>query len=267
MRILSLNVWGGALHRELLDYLVLADADVYCLQEVTRSHGHRSDRLVYRDGDLRLNQRADLFGELREALPGHDGVFHPTARGELHDGEALHPQQFGLATFVRSTIPVIGSAAEFVHGDFSPHEFGDHPRPRNAHAVRVFDYRTHRAMTIVQLHGLREEGGKADSPARDAQTARLIGIIDQVARADETLVVCGDLNVLPDSRMLQELGRRGLVELVTRRGFSSTRSSFYPRPGRYADYLLVSAEEPVRGFDVVASPEVSDHLALVLELP
>ncbi|RIJ70318.1 endonuclease/exonuclease/phosphatase family protein [Nakamurella silvestris] len=264
MRVLSLNVWGGTLHDELLDYLKAVDADAYCLQEVSRSHGSRSEWLTYRDGDVELNQRADLFGELRAALPGHDGYFCPTARGELHDGQGLQPQEFGLATFVRSTVPVIGSALEFVHGAFSPHSFGDHPRSRNAHAIRVFDYPTGKTLTVVQLHGLREEDGKSDSPTRDAQTDALVALIGRVAHPEDALVVCGDLNVLPDSRLFSTLGRLGLVDLVTTRGFTDTRTSHYRKGNRFADYLLVSTGTPVADFQVVEQPEVSDHRPLLL---
>ena len=69
MRIISLNVWGGMLHASLMDYIVQADADIYCLQEGPRAPGSRSEWLSYRDHDVELQQRANLFDELRAALP------------------------------------------------------------------------------------------------------------------------------------------------------------------------------------------------------
>jgi len=57
-----------------------------------------------------------------------------------------------------------------------------------------------------------------------------------------------------------------LVDLVTTRGFTDTRTSWYPKEGRYADYLLVTPEVNVVRFDAVAEPEVSDHRALLLEI-
>ena len=83
MKILSLNVWGGMLHAPLLDYLVAVDADVYCLQEVPRAVAARSEWLTYRDGTVELQQRANLYREIANALPGHDGFFAPAMRGEL----------------------------------------------------------------------------------------------------------------------------------------------------------------------------------------
>ena len=264
VRILSLNVWGGLRSPELLDYLVELDADVYCLQEVPRAHGSSSEWLTYRDGDVELQQRADIYGELRSALPGHDGFFCPTTRGTLFDGEVPRQQEFGLATFVRASIPVIGASLDFVHGDFAGYGFGPHPRPRNAHVLRLFDYSTGRATSVAQMHGLREESGKDDTPARQVQSDALVRLLERLQRPGAGLVVCGDFNVLPDSSLLEVLAQQGLRDLVTAGEVQDTRTSFYGKPMRSADYLLVSAEVQVLDFEVVTSPEVSDHRPLLL---
>lgn len=264
MKILSLNVWGGTLHAPLLDYLAAVDADVYCLQEVTRAVSARSEWLTYRDDAVELQQRANLYREIAAALPHHDGFFAPAMRGVLMEGEHACWQEFGLATFVRQDIAVIGQALDFVHGAFSPHEFGPHPRPRNAHALRLYDYRTDRAFTVAQFHGLRTEDGKGDNPDRNAQAEAVIALIERLHRQDEALVLCGDLNLLPESRTFETLARLGLTDLVTTRGFTDTRTSLYKKPGRYADYMLVNGKVSITDFTVIKTPEVSDHRALLL---
>lgn len=264
VKILSLNVWGGLLRDELLDFLVSSDADVLCLQEVPRAPTSRSPWLTYRDGSAEIQQRADLYGELRIALPHHDGFFFPATRGELFDGDTPCWQEFGLATFVRSGISVVGQALEFVHGAYAPHGFGQHPRPRNAHAVRLFDYNADQTVTVVQMHGLREKSGKRDSPARDAQANALLRLIERVRPLSEPLVVCGDLNVLPDSGLFTTLAALDLIDLVTTRGFTDTRTSHYSKPDRFADYMLTSPQVAVLDFDVITEPEVSDHRPLLL---
>lgn len=266
MRILSLNIWGGMLHAPLLAYLPMVDADIYCLQEVSRAPAARNPWLTYRDGAVELQQRAHLYDEIAAALPGHDGRFAPTAQGELADGEARCWQQFGLATFVRKGIPIMAEALDFIHGSFAPDGFGAHPRARNAHAVRLFDQATDAPVTVVQLHGLRDPAGKHDTPARIAQAKALVLLIKRIWRTGERLVVCGDFNVLPDSHTFHILGRIGLTDLVTSRGFTDTRTSFYKKDGRYADYMLVTPDIRVKAFDVVAKPEVSDHRPLWLEM-
>lgn len=266
MKILSLNVWGGMLHAPLLDYLTAVDADVYCLQEVPRAVAARSDWLTYRDGAVELQQRSNLYKEIATALPGHDGFFAPAMRGELLDGDRACWQEFGLATFIRQDIAVIGQALDFIHQDFSPHGFGAHPRSRNAHAFRLYDYLADRPLCVMQFHGLRTENGKDDTPSRDAQAEALIALVDRLHRPDEGLVLCGDFNLLPDSRTFDALRRLGLTELVTTRGFTDTRTSLYTKPGRYADYMLVNDAVPVSAFTVVETPEVSDHRALLLTI-
>jgi endonuclease/exonuclease/phosphatase family metal-dependent hydrolase len=266
LRIISLNVWGGKLHAPLMRYLAETDADVLCLQEVVRAPDVDAGWLLYRDHGVELPQRANLFDEICAALPNHDGFFSPVARGMLFHGTELVPAEFGLATFVRKRHPVIGQLSAFVHGVYSPDGWGEHPRSRNAHCLRLFNHAGGYAFTIAQMHGLRDLAGKGDTPARAAQAKSLAELVEQVRVPGERLVVCGDFNVLPDSVTFAELGRLGLADLVTTRGFSDTRTSHYAKDGRYADYMLVNAEVGVIDFDVVAAPEVSDHRALRLDI-
>ncbi|KQV68157.1 endonuclease/exonuclease/phosphatase family protein [Rhizobium sp. Root1220] len=265
MRVISLNAWGGKLHAPLMHYLAAADPDVLCLQEVTRSVTVSSDWLEYRDGIHILPQRANLFDEIKAILPTHDAFFAPMARGKLFDGDAEVWSEFGLATFVRGTYPIIGHAMDFVHGSFSGDSYGPHPRARNAHCVRLFDYAADRPVAIAQLHGLRDLAGKGDTPARHAQADALVGLIERLWRQGEALVVCGDFNVLPGSVMFEALAGLGLKDLVTTRGYTDTRTSHYTREGRFADYLLVTPDVGIRTFQVVEQPEVSDHRPLLLD--
>ena len=266
LRIVSLNAWGGRLHEPLMRYLVDIDADVLCLQEVVRTPGAEADWLVYRDHGVELPQRANLFEEIKAALPSHDAFFCPVARGELFDGDRRFVSEFGLATFVRRTYPVIGQALGFVHGEFSADGWGPHPRSRNAHCIRLFDYEHGYPITIAQMHGLRDIEGKGDTPARRHQADALVEIIRQVRQGDERLVVCGDFNVLPGSITFEILGSLGLVDLVTSRGHDDTRTAHYRKHPRFADYMLVTPGIEVINFDPVAEPEVSDHRALLLDL-
>jgi endonuclease/exonuclease/phosphatase family metal-dependent hydrolase len=266
MRILSLNAWGGRLHEPLIPYLASANPDVLCLQEVVHTPLSGRDWLDYRDDGMQLPQRANLFGEIAAALPDHRDFFCPAARGDLYDGDKRVPSEWGLATFVRNDLAVIGQAQDFVHGEFSPDGFGEHPRSRNAHAVRVFDFEAGLPVTIAHTHGLRDVAGKQDTPARESQAVRLAELIRHTWREGERLVVCGDFNVLPGSSTFDRLSELGLTDLVTARGHDDTRTSFYEKTPRFADYMLVNDAAKVRDFQVVAEPEVSDHRALLLEL-
>ncbi len=265
MRVLSLNAWGGGMWDELSAWLPKVGADVVCLQEVVRSDGV-TGWVTYADDDRRIPQRADLFADVAALLPGHRGRFLTSDRGPVTGpGGTRHDHDFGIATFIADGWSVIGEEARFVHGDFVVHRdrwpSGD--RPRIAHAVRLVDHEGGRPVTVVQAHGLRDPDGKGDTPARLAQARRLAALATRTAGAGDLVVVCGDLNLLPDSETFAVLAEAGLTDLV---GTADTRTSRYPKPVRHASYLLVSDPGAVRDLTVVTDPEVSDHRALLLDV-
>lgn len=264
MEIMCLNGWGGKLHENLLPYIQTAAPEILCLQEVAHSSASDKDWLTYRDGDHILPQRENFFRDVSRALPHHVAIFCPAAQGVLWDEDQSIPSQWGLATFVHTSVPIIGQVQGFVHKTYSPVGYGDYPRSRSAHGVRVYDYNTNRSVSVTHMHGLRDLNGKMDTPERTEQAQRLLDLSQQVSEPEDVVVICGDFNVEPESETLRILADAGLSELVTGRGFTSTRNSQYKKPGRFADYMLISDADAVQKFDVVYDPEVSDHCPLVL---
>ncbi|WP_043632314.1 endonuclease/exonuclease/phosphatase family protein [Nonomuraea candida] len=265
MRIISLNAWGGAMFDELAPWLDECDADVLCLQEVTRTPGG-GGWTRFDDAERSLPQRADLLADVRARLPRHLGLFTASDSGPVLDhGHGTRRQDFGLATFVAETYPIAGLRSAFVHGGYTEHQeaWPADGRPRAALAVRTYDHRARRFVTVVNLHGLRDSRGKADTPARRAQADRLADLVKGVREDGDLTVVCGDFNVLPGSETFRVLAGLGLTDLV---GDADTRTSRYPRPVRHASYLLVSDPAAVRRFEIATAPEVSDHRALILDL-
>jgi endonuclease/exonuclease/phosphatase family metal-dependent hydrolase len=265
LKVVCLNGWGGKLHDQLIPYLVAERPDVLCLQEVVHSPATHHDWLTYRDGDHILPQRANFFREVAKALPEHVATFCPAAQGVLWDKDIQIPSQWGIATFVRASLPVIAQAQGFVHKEFSANGYGDHPRSRSAHAVRVYD-QSLGAVSITHMHGLRDPAGKADTPARAAQARRLLALSDQICEPGDLRIICGDFNVNADSQTLAFLKSHGFQDLVTAGGFSGTRTSHYTKPAKFADYMLINRPKAVARFDVVTTPEVSDHCPLVLTI-
>lgn len=266
MKVVCLNGWGGKLHSELLPYLEIEQPDVLCLQEVVHTPSTNKDWLTYRDGPHILQQRANFFRNVSEVLPEHTAIFCPAAQGVLWDGDQQVESYWGLATFVRSSFPIIAQAQGFVHKSFSPYGYGDHPRSRSAHAVRIFDYTGNKTISITHMHGLRDLAGKHDTQERNDQARRLYALSEQVSEPNDIRIICGDFNVEPQSETLDYLNTKGFVELVTANRFKGTRTSHYNKPRRFADYLLINRLEAVKRFNVVYAPEVADHCPLVLEI-
>ncbi|MEM8971225.1 MAG: endonuclease/exonuclease/phosphatase family protein [Pseudomonadota bacterium] len=266
MQIMCLNGWGGKLNEALLPYLIETAPDVLCLQEVVHTPTSDKDWLTYRDGAHILPQRANFFRDVCRALPEHTATFCPAAQGELWDGESSIPSQWGLATFVHRRLPVVGQVQEFVHKDFSPHSYGDHPRSRSVHGVRIYDYDADRFIAVTHMHGLRDLNGKMDTPERAKQAQNLLAAAKSIAQPGDLEVICGDFNIEPDSETLRVLGDAGYTELVKARGIESTRTSHYKKTTKFADYMLVSDTAAVASFDAPAVPEVSDHRPLILDI-
>ena len=266
MKIMCLNGWGGKLYDKLLPYLSSSNPDFLCLQEVIHTPSTNKAWLTYRDGDHILLQRANLFRDVALALPNHEAIFCPAAQGVLWDGDVRVPSQWGIATFVRKSLSIVAQSQGFVHKTFSPDGYGEHPRSRSAHVVRVFDFEKNRPICIAHMHGLRHLKGKMDTPERAEQARKFASMIERTTENDDCLVVCGDFNVEPESETLRILSETGLVELVTTRTTKGTRNSHYKKSGRYADYMLVNANVTVLSFEVVFDPEVSDHCPLVLDI-
>jgi endonuclease/exonuclease/phosphatase family metal-dependent hydrolase len=263
VRVVSLNAWCGGMLESLVQWLPGCGADVLCVQEVTWTDGH-DGWVTYADGDRTSRQRASLFEDLRRALPGHQAQFFTCDTGPVlaEDGAVLR-QHFGIATLVAPHLAIVGSDACFVHGTFAQHDaWPSEGRGRMAHAVRVA-HPDGRCATVAHLHGVRMASGKGDTPQRLRQAEQLAALLARVRRPGDLAVVAGDLNILPDSETFEVLGRVGLSDMV---GQTDTRTSAYAKPGRHASYLLVSDRDAVASFEVLATPEVSDHRPLVLDL-
>ncbi|GIZ97206.1 metal-dependent hydrolase [Tsukamurella sp. TY48] len=264
MRIVSVNAWGGAMHDELLAWLRESNADIVCLQEVTRTPG-ATGWSTFADGERTLPQRLNLLDDLARCLPRHQPHFVVNDAGPVVDaGGARRRQDFGIATFVRDEHPVTGLDARFVHSSSVDHEeWSVDDRPRAALTVTVRDRAAGRTVAVIQAHGLRDPAGKQDTAARMDQARRLADAVRAASVASDLVVLCGDLNLLPHSETFTLLRAAGMTDLV---GTADTRASRYRKPIRSASYLLVSDESAVRGFEIVASPEVSDHRALLLDI-
>ena len=105
-----------------------------------------------------------------------------------------------------------------------------------------------------------------DTPERAKQARRFVSIATRIVESNDPLIACGDFNVEPQSETLKILSEAGLTDLVTTRTNKGTRSSYYKKPGRYADYMLINTHVNVLDFEVIFEPEVSDHCPLVLEI-
>jgi len=116
-------------------------------------------------------------------------------------------------------------------------------------------------ITVINFHGLWNGQGKGDSEERLTQSENILNFVKGLSN---DFILCGDFNLLPETKSLKMLEEHGLRNLIKEYGITSTRTSFYTKPERYADYIFTTKGMEVKEFKVLPE-EVSDHSALLLE--
>ncbi len=249
MKVLSLNTWAGRASLEnLLNFLVSHDdVDIFCFQEIWNG-GEKLIKKIFPDERVQ-EVEWNILEKLAAALPGYNYYFHP-----------CYFDFFGQAVFVKNNIDVLGEGSEFVYrekGYFSTEELGDHARD-----IQYVHVKTEQGVyTIINFHGLWVETGKDDTEDRLLQSENILNFIKNI---QNPIIVCGDFNLNPDTESIKKFEYFGLRNLIREYNITSTRTSLYPKPNRFADYTFVSNGIKVKDFQVLPD-EVSDHSPLYLE--
>lgn len=254
MKLISLNTWGGRAGKaELIRFFAdrKDEVDLFCLQEVWAAPYPHLEGVDA--GGVTLNHDDILvYGkkEIADTLPHHTPYFHPH-----------HLENYGLMTLVRNSIDVRESGEVFVHKwkDFVPEgDIGLHAR--NIQYVSFMQ--NGKTITVVNFHGLWNGRGKTDSDDRIAQSQK---IIDFLRTCSGEVILCGDFNLLPDTRSIKMFEDFRLRNLITEYKISSTRTSHYTKPEKFADYVFVSKGLRINDFKVLLD-EVSDHAPLFIDV-
>jgi endonuclease/exonuclease/phosphatase family metal-dependent hydrolase len=238
----------------------MGEADVVCMQEVARN-------------DPAIAGGADQAAELAALFPGYRAVFGP--------GLDRPPRQFG--NLLLSRVPVLQI---FLHLLPQPAEGGIKHMQRQAieavlgargGALRVvtthLEYYSarHRAAQIERLRALQDE--VAANEARPAKAAA--SPYDPTPRP-ASLVLCGDLNLLPGDAEYGELFRPPFIDAWTQahpgESHPPTTGVFdrkqWSMGGHCRDYFALTPDLAARvaSFGVDLATDASDHQPLRLEL-
>lgn len=113
-------------------------------------------------------------------------------------------------------------------------------------------------VSIINFHGLWNGNGKTDTADRIVQSQKIHSFMKKLK---QPFLIAGDFNLEPDTESIKIIESVCPRNLVREFGVTSTRSSFYPKPGRLADYIFLSEDLKLEHFEVLPD-EASDHLAL-----
>lgn len=246
MKLITLNTWGGRIKSPLLDFIkkYKDEIDVFCFQEVYHNPDKKEWTMAFNDVHF------ELFNEIGSILNSHIGYFCPTI-----------DDYYGIATFIKNDLDLksSGDITIFDNPNYSG-EGGDHSRKALWNILNLKD----NDCLILNVHGLWNGKGKTDTPDRIKQSNIIKNFINSIKGPK---IICGDFNLLPNTKSLDILSR-DMQDLIKINKVTSTRTSFYTRAetsGKFADYVFVSPDIEVLDFKVLPE-EVSDHSALFTEI-
>lgn len=246
MKLITLNLWGGILSERFPDFFEkYKDVDIFCFQETYKGAAAKKEDEFIEIWDISKDS-LNLFEDIQETLPDHKGYFRP------------HVEDFyGLSIFVRKGLEVIEEGDIWIYGsgDYAPN--GVHSR--NLQYLKV--YNGEKRFLIANVHGIWMPGThKEDIPERLEQT-RII--LDFLADITDPLILVGDFNLRPETKSLKSIEEK-YENLLPKYEIHNTRTSFYDKECKYADYVFIGEGVVDKNLRVLPE-EVSDHAALLLE--
>lgn len=244
MKIVYLNTWGGRITEPLMEFFKSnQDVDVFCLQEVWSAGSLKS---------IDPGEQSEFFLNVSQILPQYQGLFAPADA----DGD------YGLAIFFHKSLLNVSNGNIMIHDKaeyFPDLDVTSPPRNLQYLTLQVEDYQK---LTILNFHGLWNGQGKGDTEDRLAQSKKIISFLKTL---NHSFILGGDFNLSPDTESLKKFEDFGLRNLIKEYGFISTRTSFYTKENKYADYVFVSKGVQVEDFKVLPD-EVSDHAPLCVSI-
>lgn len=246
MKLITLNAWGGRVPNLLKNFLENKknDIDIFCFQEV---YYKAEDKLIkewWNDGEI----DAELFDKIEKVLTNHKGFFYP------------HFIDFwGLSMFISKQISIIKEGDFFVHEAPSMEVAKKGGTSKNIQYVS-FEYKG-KKINIINFHGLWTGNGKGDSDSRIKQSENIVKFLKTLSGE---IIFCGDFNLKIDTESLKILEEFGFRNLIKENNITSTRTSFYTKTERLADYILITNGIKVNDFKVLPD-EVSDHNPIYLD--
>jgi len=254
MKIISLNAWCGRAGEPLHDFFIKhKNIDIFCLQEVDLDGTKFGPEVTGNNDSNTPKGDPHLFYSLTDILSDHHGFFSPTL-----------DHWWGNAIFIKKSLyQRISASGEIVVSD-DQQQYVDY-ETWFRRAIQWIDFSENdKKYTLVNFHGLWEKGkGKNDSDDRFKQSKKILAFLE--SKNERNIILAGDFNLNPDTQSIKMIEEFSLKNLIKEFSITDTRTSFYKKENRFADYIFVSPDICVKNFKVLPD-EVSDHAPLYLEI-
>lgn len=246
IRLLQLNILKGKYMDTILSYLSLHPFDIVTLQEVAGGSYSNNNGDNLRQLTEALSYEADItYDLLEENTPNYFGsaiLFSPSfskkSRRELRPAPRTNiaiTKQDDWEKLVRSAL-----------------------------AIRL--EKEGKEFEIVTTHGAWSRLPD-DTPSKHAQ---ITVIADYLKQLTVPFIFTGDLNVVTDTEVVRLVESTGAMNLSRIHHVSNTLNprthyvqSLFP-PGLAVDYIFPSPAISIDSFEVISSPDLSDHFGLGL---
>jgi endonuclease/exonuclease/phosphatase family metal-dependent hydrolase len=252
MKIIQLNIWGGKLGQQIIDFLQTEQPDFVCMQEVNDLKGRAGYKFFA------------TLDEIKEEVGFADAFMSPTYSSRYMERKL----EYGNA--ILSKLPFTTTQTVFTRGQYQRNfeVTRDDSNIRNLQIATVeLDKRSGKSPGKIRLHILNHHGyhlfGTKIGDAESLRATQIIAdSIDLLTATNEPIILCGDFNLAPNSQSLAILNSR-LTNLSIVHHLRRTYNQF-SAVHEVCDYIFINDRIKPRHFQM-SKALLSDHKALILE--
>lgn len=244
MKIMQLNIWAGRMARGLIRYIEKEQPDVICMQEVFNADFAvpTPDRMF------------DIFSRLKEVSGLQYDYFSMRYSVDVIGRTAPYGNAILSRFPIKSaqTIQIEKNVLEHVTAESDIY---------NATNLQIVTIDVDgQVWTIANHHGHHD----LDPAGNEESVAAMQRVADSLRDIQGPLVLCGDLNVWPESPAMRVFDG-WLDDIVAQSGATSTLARINVDRDVVCDHILVNDNVMVKSFKV-DEVIISDHYPLVAEL-
>ena len=247
MKLVTLNTWAGRAKEPFEAFLKdhAPFTDIFCFQEIFNDLDEDTPTDNYIE---HAEGNRHILKEIADILIDFDVYFCPVAENV-----------YGIAIFLKKGFEVIASGEVMLYENpfYYPND-KDNDHDRKMQWVHIKNGT--KDVIVMNVHGHWDPSGKSDTQNRIEQSKAINNFIGSTGAVPKIMV--GDFNLHPETQSIKMI-EKNFTNLITKYNIPTTRTSLYKGSDKHADYVFVSPEILVEGFE--ALPEVvSDHVPLAL---
>ena len=188
IKILQLNVWGGRIKDGLTNFIKEGNYDLICLQEAVWDRNHTKALEYFMDTVDKIKEEANFEYDTRSSQFGIS-ILNNTIHYE--SGNAI-----------LSKIPFKHSEEKILHGEYCFATNLDQYEQAVKHnlytAQKVI---LENSLTVINYHGYWLKDPLGD----ETSISCMRSVADMISSDKNPVVLCGDLNVIPEAKAMREL--------------------------------------------------------------